>query len=489
MGAAASVQAEVGSAAEQVASAQNQRAVQDGLDQVQNAVNQVDRNIPDSVDISRDDIASVTSVVPDGQRETVQRLFESVKDSMSGTQINGAIAAIKDALPNVNGDAILVTVSSSLQVASDMAPAVMGAVGGVLIVLGDHLPYIGGAVAALGAIAYAFKVSKENDENIAVVSLWMASVKDWLLLVASKIDKSGAASTVPLFKGLDDALSKMCQEITNYSKKWRITKMISSGTFGHDFGRAKEAVLDLKTALRDYLDQETQDRQEAALAEISNVQLETNEKLASMDSQLTEIRAMLQMQAEIAAKEMEEKQQTKVQEVGSEEERLFANIQRASGVAEDADVPFKRFVTVFESFFFNCSDMPPEQRRGLKVVLDHEGTGMINKPSWIKFYRQWIASELELEAFLNKVAEEHPTLFTQGKTMAIAIGKQVLKDQGIESVDDAKKMVEDAKDLAKNKAAELRSAGLNFLKGGNKTATTTTTTSSTTHEAPCEVVA
>lgn len=49
-------------------------------------------------------------------------------------------------------------------------------------------------------------MSKDYDENVKNVTLWMASVKDWLMLVAAKISSSGAASTLPLFEGLQDAM-------------------------------------------------------------------------------------------------------------------------------------------------------------------------------------------------------------------------------------------------------------------------------------------
>ena len=40
------------------------------------------------------------------------------------------------------------------------------------------------------------------------------SAKDWLLLVASRVDASGADSTVPLFIGLQEALEGMLMQMT-----------------------------------------------------------------------------------------------------------------------------------------------------------------------------------------------------------------------------------------------------------------------------------
>ena len=60
---------------------------------------------------------------------------------------------------------------------------------------------------------YTFKLSKDYDENVKNVSFWMASVKDWLMLVASKISASGAASTMPLFKGLEEAMLSINSQV------------------------------------------------------------------------------------------------------------------------------------------------------------------------------------------------------------------------------------------------------------------------------------
>ena len=66
--------------------------------------------------------------------------------------------------------------------------------------------------------------------------------------------------------------------------------MLSSTTFERDFNRVKTSVLELKDALRDFLDEETQQRQESKLAAISSLQVETNEKLESMDDLPEDIR-------------------------------------------------------------------------------------------------------------------------------------------------------------------------------------------------------
>ncbi len=62
--------------------------------------------------------------------------------------------------------------------------------------------------------------------------------------------------------------------------------MLSSATFQRDFTRAKTIVLELKAALRDFIDQETQDRQEKALANLEATHLKAAEDIASMNEQL-----------------------------------------------------------------------------------------------------------------------------------------------------------------------------------------------------------
>jgi len=411
-------------------------------------------------------ISQVSALVGDNQKMALHDLITSVKEVMNSDQLKQAVSEIENTIPLVTGDAVLVEISAALQAAALMAPEVVANVGMVLVQLGEHLPYMGVACAAIAGIMHAFKVSKENDENVRNVTLWIASVKDWLLLVAEKVDHSGAGSTIPLFQGLQDALLHLSSQIQKNGQKWRITKMLCSTQFSADFARAKTAVLELKNALRDFLDQESQDRQEKSLENIASAQLDTNEKLVSMNDQLIQIRAMLEAQAE-KAKGEEEAQKNKVasnMQVLEEEENIFVNLQRAAGVSEVDDIPFRRFVLVFESFFFAGANLPPEQLRGLKIAISLDSCKCINKAMWIKFYRAWLASDLEMEMFLNTVAENNPTLFVKGLKLsenAISIAKEeyvraivstqaVLGEYGISSTEDAKKVLaEKAKEFGK----------------------------------------
>ena len=110
-------------------------------------------------------------------------------------------------------------------------------------------------------------------------------------MVTDKVCNSAAESTLPLFKELKDQLVLMCGQMEKRNKRWRIGKMLSSSTFRRDFERAKTSVLELKTALRDFLDQEQQDAQDKQLSSISETNLALNEKLATQSDQLKARRA------------------------------------------------------------------------------------------------------------------------------------------------------------------------------------------------------
>ena len=64
-----------------------------------------------------------------------------------------------------------------------------------------------------GAIIHTFKMSKDYDDNVKNVSFWMASVRDWLMLVADKVNSSGAVSTLPLFEALQEAMLALTKQV------------------------------------------------------------------------------------------------------------------------------------------------------------------------------------------------------------------------------------------------------------------------------------
>jgi hypothetical protein len=64
-----------------------------------------------------------------------------------------------------------------------------------------------------GTIIHTFKMSKDYDDNVKNVSFWMASVRDWLMLVADKVNSSGAVSTLQLFEALQEAMLALTKQV------------------------------------------------------------------------------------------------------------------------------------------------------------------------------------------------------------------------------------------------------------------------------------
>mmetsp|Transcript_12279 Transcript_12279/g.19992 ORF Transcript_12279/g.19992 Transcript_12279/m.19992 type:complete len:486 (-) Transcript_12279:142-1599(-) len=445
--------------------------VEDGTKAVKETVNQVDNGLEAVQDMNVDVNeqldklkSSIGASVGEGAQEGVESILESVRGVMSSEQLSRATDEFNSAIPNLEGAAVFASLAASLEAAADMAGPVMANVGAAVLVLGEHLPYIAVAAGAIGAIIHTFKMSKESDDNVKNVSFWMASVRDWLMLVAEKVSSSGAASTIPLFEALQESMMTLNQQMESWRSKWRVTKMLGSVSFERDFNRVKTSVLELKNALRDFLDEETQQRQEKSLGEISSLQVETNEKLTSMDDQLVLIREMLAAQEEArlkheaAAKEKQEHDSKT--EVKEEVERIYQNIQRAAGVESNAPVTFQSFVLVFETFFYAGGDMPSEQRRGLNISVDRDHTKVVTKAAWVKFYKQWTEANIEIEEYLNKIAADNPTLLTATATKAkqlseqgVEIAKTKLAEVGIESTEDAKHVLAEGMDEAKKKLA------------------------------------
>jgi len=241
-------------------------------------------------------------------------------------------------------------------------------------------------------------------------------VKDWLIMVSGRVSKSGAKSTLPLFQGLQEAIVGMAEQIEKNERRWRISKMLNSANFRIHFDRAKTSVLELKNALRDFLDQEVQDAQEAKLKEINETSLATNEKLESMESQLGQIKELLQSRA---AAGMAGMAAAAADLSAGIEETLFQRMQDVTG-HQGSCVPFKRFVVAFETFMLKGADMPAEVKRGLKIAVDRENTGSVGKLEFIKFYRQWQASGLVAEEFLLKLADEAPKSLYAVRASSIA---------------------------------------------------------------------
>ena len=289
--------------------------------------------------------------------------------------------------------------------------------------------------------------------------LWSASIKDWLILVAGRVSESGAKSTAPLFQGLQDAIGEMVVLIEQNRGRSRISKMLNTGNFTRIFEQAKSRVLELKNALRDYLDQEMQDAQEAKLKEITAATIETNEKLDCMNDQMAEIKAMLIAQAEANAESAAAKANVSGDTDTATEDALFGSIQEATGCV-GGDVPFKKFCMAFETFMLKGADLPSEVKRGLKIAVDKENENAVSKLAFTKFFRQWQASELSMDDFLLKLADEAPpTLFASlSAAPSFASNFAAAQSAGIFS----KLKLGDATALASQKAAEARAAASNM---------------------------
>ncbi|GMI06386.1 hypothetical protein TrLO_g3730 [Triparma laevis f. longispina] len=407
-------------------------------------------------------IAGLLTTVVAEQREAVSNMLATASQHMDTDQIASAIKTL-DGLEAIEGAAVLAVVAGGFQAASDMAPAVMASFAESLAVVGGHLPYIGVACGAIGAIAATFKLSKDQDKNVETVTLWTSSVKDWLIMVVKRVEKSAAESTLPLFQALQDALLVISEQMSSRNRKWRVSKMLSSATFQRDFGNAKTTVLDLKNALHDFLDQESQDAQEEMLTDVSNAVVETNEKLDSMNDQLGQIKAMLDAQ-------VEEKEAAKNndQSVKDEEEQIYMNLKKAADV--EGDVPFKRFILAFETFFYAGEDMPPEQRRALKLQIDKDGSGEVSKPEWVKFYRTWTKVDMNVEEYLLKIAADNPTATQIAYQKAAEARVEMNKRMSMakDMAGDAAKVGAGLMEMGKGKMTNMMGGGIPKMGFGSK---------------------
>jgi hypothetical protein len=377
--------------------------------------------------------------VPEDAQVQAIGMFSKCEESMSESQICEAADQVTAELGNLElpGPGSLACIGSALSSAASMAPEVTDAVTEALVAIAPHLPLIGIGCAVLGGLLVALKKSKENDKNVNTVVLWSASVKDWLLLVAGRVDGSGASSTLPLFEGLKDALEQMMGQVSKHQKRWRMSKLLSAGTFATEFDRAKTSVLELKNALRDFLDQEMQDVQEAKLNEIAAASLDTSAKLDSMESQMTELKEIMLAQN---AEKAEADKSTDL----SVEESLWTTLQSAAGV--QGDISFKNFALAFESVFLKGADMPADEKRGLKIAIDKDGDGAVGKAEWIKLYRKWQESALVMDDYLLKLADDAPpTLYAQAEDASA-----VAKAKGADALKAAAVAAEDAKAKAKD---------------------------------------
>ena len=96
-------------------------------------------------------IVDVGGSVAEGAQDGVKSILESVRGHISSEQLTAAYSDFKEALPNLQGDAIFAGLAASLQAAAEMSGPVVSSVGAAILVLGEHLPYIAVAAGAIGA--------------------------------------------------------------------------------------------------------------------------------------------------------------------------------------------------------------------------------------------------------------------------------------------------------------------------------------------------
>lgn len=369
--------------------------------------------------------AALVASLPGDLEDTARGVVSKVASLLTAAQLEHAAELFAGCGEALLGSAALVALGAALAQCGDMAPELVGVVGTALSFLGNHLGPLSVAAGFLGAIVYTFELSRDQDKNVQTVMLWAASVRDWLLLVADRIERSSAESTLPLFVGLKDEMAGMFAQIAKHNKQCRVGKMLFSTSFQRNFERAKASVLELKTALRDFLDQESQDAQEKQLALVVSSSVEVSAKLETMDEQLLEIRALLLEQRNTAQgsqlvlrdaaqgsqivqqREPASPTQRQLSAPVEEEDQIYFNIKRAAGGAGD-DVGFSDFVTAFECFFLGGGDMRSEQRRGLRIAIDRGSSGRVSKVAWIKFYRNWRGSDATMQDYVAKLAADAP---------------------------------------------------------------------------------
>ena len=144
------------------------------------------------------------------------------------------------------------------------------------------------------------------------------------------------------------------------------------------------------------------------------------------------------------------------------EDALYGSIQEAVNCV-GKDVPFKKFVMAFETFMLKGADLPAEVKRGLKIAVDLENSGEVSKIAFAKFFRQWQASEMAMDDYLLKLADEAPpTLFaTATNTVSMASNIATATKDGILTSMGAG--MDDAKALAAKKAEEAKQAASNAM--------------------------
>ncbi len=355
---------------------------------------------------TREAVSAAVNAMPSQEsREQAKHLLEKMAGGgkLNNEQLLAAAEDIKETVGSVEveGDAAITAVAGALQSAASMNEEVCAAVANVLVntlELAENLPLIGAAAGALGVLIRTFRQTQKDDKNIKTVLLWCASIKDWVLLVAGRVAKSNAKSTISLFEKLREVLADLLHVTETQKKRSFLAKLITTGSFNEHFERCKDVVLLTKEQLKDFLDQEAQDKMEATLADTMNLQIEALKKVDDFSEDLDEMMGLLTRRGSIVVR-------PDTNEPIPEYEQVWVALRADSGTTKK-EIPWKKFVVPFETFFFQGEPMPKEQVKGLRMALDEDKDGTIDKIEWVDFFRRWQHTKVGMDTYLLMLADE-----------------------------------------------------------------------------------
>ena len=122
----------------------------------------------------------------------------------------------------------------------------------------------------------------------------------------------------------------------------------------------------------------------------------------------------------------------------------------------------------FSTFFCDNKKLPAEVKRGLKIAIDEEDSGIVTKLQWISFFRTWQDSEHKDDMFeyLLYVADNAPpTLFSYASDASTRASK--LMGTGVFKLSEKYSQYGTmAKDAAMSGAAAVASMGGSMMSSG-----------------------
>ena len=153
-------------------------------------------------------------------------------EKLSPEQAAKVLGSVVGFATKLTGNALLCQIGGTItETVGDTAAEVLEVVVSVLGGVAAHLPYISMAAGILGGIYEAFRQSKLEDENVRNCLLWCRSIVDWLMLVANRVDKSGAESSVALFQELQKAMQSLKSACIGFQNHWLVKRfMVHSHT-------------------------------------------------------------------------------------------------------------------------------------------------------------------------------------------------------------------------------------------------------------------